>query len=190
VGIKEKYGGNNIKKIESTIKNLTLDQKHQLFQNIVLIIDDIKLDNSIYNIVIEPIKMESFYSEYIYANGTNYSIYLDSTIDEETKKIGFAKEIASYYQKMRRDAGLHPWDKIQLGYNGNPNYNLDDDKLNDEIYKTCGYKTQKLSSNSIDSNSIILERNLDEYLGELKNTDNKYNMKLYLLKSNQNHQEI
>jgi hypothetical protein len=109
--------------------------------------------------------MESFYSEYIYANGTNYSVYLNSTIDEETKILGYSKMIASRYQKMRKAAGLHPWDKIRLGYNGTLEYQI----VNEVIYSTCGYYTSDIVIDD-DSKEIIY-----------KDIDNEFGIKLYVL---------
>ena len=163
--IKEKYL-DKIKIIESHIKSLTSEQKQQLVQNVNLIFGDIQIDQTLCIIIIEPIKMESYYSEYIYANGTNYSVYLNSTIDEETKILGYSKMIASKYQKMRKAAGLHPWDKIRLCYNGVLEYNI----VNEVIYSTCGYCTSEVE--------------IDDDNGEIiyKDTDNEFGIKLYLLR--------
>jgi len=162
--IKERYL-DKIKIVETHIKNLTNEQKQQLVQNQSLIFEDIEINQSLCNIIIEPIKMESFYSEYIYANGTNYSVYLNSTIDEETKILGYSKMIASRYQKMRKAAGLHPWDKIRLGYNGTLEYQI----VNEVIYSTCGYYTSDIVIND-DSKEIIY-----------KDIDNEFGIKLYIL---------
>jgi isoleucyl-tRNA synthetase len=162
--IKERYL-DKIKIIETHIKNLTNEQKQQLVQNQSLIFEDIEINQSLCNIIIEPIKMESFYSEYIYANGTNYSVYLNSTIDEETKILGYSKMIASRYQKMRKAAGLHPWDKIRLGYNGTLEYQI----VNEVIYSTCGYYISDIVIND-DSKEIIY-----------KDIDNEFGIKLYIL---------
>lgn len=163
--IKEKYL-DRIKLVETHIKSLTSEQKQQLVQNEIIIFGDIQIDHSLCNIIIEPIKMESYYSEYIYANGTNYSVYLNSTIDEETKILGYSKMIASKYQKMRKAAGLHPWDKIRLGYSGVPEYNI----VNEVIYSTCGYYTSEIEIDD-DNREIIY-----------KDTDNEFGIKLYLLR--------
>jgi isoleucyl-tRNA synthetase len=162
--IKERYL-DKIKIVETHIKNLTNEQKQQLVQNQSLIFEDIEINQSLCNIIIEPIKMESFYSEYIYANGTNYSVYLNSTIDEETKILGYSKMIASRYQKMRKAAGLHPWDKIRLGYNGTLEYQI----VNEVIYSTCGYYTSDIVIDD-DSKEIIY-----------KDIDNEFGIKLYIL---------
>ena len=162
--IKERYL-DKIKIIETHIKSLTNEQKQQLVQNQSLIFEDIEINQSLCNIIIEPIKMESFYSEYIYANGTNYSVYLNSTIDEETKILGYSKMIASRYQKMRKAAGLHPWDKIRLGYNGTLEYQI----VNEVIYSTCGYYTSDIVIDD-DSKEIIY-----------KDIDNEFGIKLYIL---------
>ena len=162
--IKEKYL-DKIKLVETHIKSLTIEQKQQLVQNQSLRFEDIEINQSLCNIIIEPIKMESFYSEYIYANGTNYSVYLNSTIDEETKILGYSKMIASRYQKMRKAAGLHPWDKIRLGYNGILEYQI----VNEVIYSTCGYYTSE----------IVIDDNNKEII--YKDIDNEFGIKLYVL---------
>jgi isoleucyl-tRNA synthetase len=162
--IKEKYL-DKIKLVETHIKSFTIEQKQQLVQNQSLRFEDIEINQSLCNIIIEPIKMESFYSEYIYANGTNYSVYLNSTIDEETKILGYSKMIASRYQKMRKAAGLHPWDKIRLGYNGILEYQI----VNEVIYSTCGYYTSEIVIDD-DNKEIIY-----------KDIDNEFGIKLYVL---------
>lgn len=163
--IKERYL-DKIKVVETKIKSLTNEQKQLLVQNESLMFEEIEIDQTLCNIIIEPIKMKSYYSEYIYANGTNYSVYLNSTIEEETKIVGYSKMIASRYQKMRKAAGLHPWDKIRLGYNGVPEHNI----VNDVIYSTCGYYTNDIEIDDNDENIIY------------KDFDNEFGIKLYLLK--------
>ena len=74
--------------------------------------------------------------------------------------------IASRYQKMRKNAGLHPWDQIRLGYNGDPEYDI----VNDVIYTTCGYYTFKVEMDDNDEQIIY------------KDIDNDFNVKLYVLK--------
>lgn len=169
--IKQKYS--NIKLIESTIKKLTNEQKRELFCDNTIEIDNITIDPLMCKVLIEPIKLESFYSEYTYANDTNYSVYLNSIIDDEVLALGYAKKIASTYQKMRRDAKLHQWDKIKLAYQGNLEYDIENEKLINVIYTTCGYKTEKIST--INEDQIIFKLNLN-------NDNENTNTTLYLLK--------
>jgi isoleucyl-tRNA synthetase len=168
--IKQKYS--DIKLIESTIKNLKNEQKRELFCDNTIEIDNITIDPLMCKVLIEPIKLESFYSEYTYANDTNYSVYLNSIIDDEVLALGYAKKIASTYQKMRRDAKLHQWDKIKLAYQGNLEYDIENEKLINVIHTTCGYKTEKIST--INEDQIIFKL-------DLNNDNQNNNTTLYLL---------
>ena len=176
--IKERYS-DKIKLIESNIKMLTNEQKHELFcGNTINLIDmDVIVNSDMCNIIVEPIKIESCYSEYVFANNTNYSIYVNKTIDDEVLAMGYAKKIASTYQKMRRDAKLHQWDKIKLAYQGSPTYDIKE-KLNDIIYTTCGYKTEKISN--VEEDNIIFKLELNDETNT-KNEDQTSNIILYLL---------
>jgi len=165
--IKQKYI-NKIEIIESELKNLKNDQKHQLFcGKSINLVDEIDIDSEMCNIIVEPIKIESYYSEYIYANNTNYSVYVNKTIDDDELALGYAKKIASIYQKMRRDAKLHQWNTIRLGYQGDLSYDIENEKLIDVIYTTCGYKPEKM-----------LNINEDQIIFKLELTNN---ITLYLL---------
>ena len=159
ITIKQNYG-DKIKLIENTIKKIeTKEQKLEIFCGNTINIDGVEIDSSLCNIIVEPIKMELYYSEYDYKNNTNYSIYLNSIIDDEVLAIGYAKTIASKYQKMRRDAGLHQWNKIKLAFQGKPKYDIEEQKLNNVIYTTCGYQTERMIN--INEDTIILKSKLE-----------------------------
>jgi len=56
---------------------------------------------------------------------SNILIELDKTYDEEVDKLYYYRTIVRNIQKLRLEAGLHPWDKINSYWLGNPKYELD-----------------------------------------------------------------
>jgi hypothetical protein len=127
------------------------------------------------NIVIKPIQIPDYHSEYVNAHSTNYCAYLYSVISDKIKQMAYGKIVATRYQRLRKYAGLHPWDKIRLAYNGTPEYDLENDIIKPIIFDTC--KCELEPFDNVSNPDIIFKGLLypDDSL------DNQ-NLTLYLIK--------
>jgi hypothetical protein len=52
---------------------------------------------------------------------------LDTTYDDNVDKIYYCRMIARNIQKLRLEANLHPWDKINSYWSGESKYDLNND---------------------------------------------------------------
>jgi hypothetical protein len=46
--------------------------------------------------------------------GPNFILFLDTSFDEEVENRLYVQNIARQFQKMRKNAGLNPWDEVKL----------------------------------------------------------------------------
>lgn len=67
----------------------------------------------------------------------------DKSWDESNDKIYYYRLVATSIQKARKEAGLHPWDKIIALWEGEPKYSLETDEAFDYIEKITRIKTKK-----------------------------------------------
>ncbi|MBY0425565.1 MAG: hypothetical protein K2Q22_08020, partial [Cytophagales bacterium] len=92
--------------------NLNNDDKRLLAQGVTIN----TIEPSMLNIIIKPHLINNYVSQYVYENNNNYCVYLNTIITDKIKELSYAKFIGSTFQKMRKNAGLHPWNPINLGY--------------------------------------------------------------------------
>ena len=90
----------------------------------------------------KPESIENYVSQYSFIDGYNYCVYINTEQTEQIKILAYAKLIATLFQRMRKNAGLHPWDPINLGIYGETEYEFD--KIMATIEKTCSIKPTKL----------------------------------------------
>ena len=50
---------------------------------------------------------------------------MDKSWTESSEKIYYYRLVATSIQRTRKNAGLHPWDEINVMFEGNPKYSLD-----------------------------------------------------------------
>jgi isoleucyl-tRNA synthetase len=173
--LKEKYS-TDFMKVNDIIKNINDEQKILLATDNKINVDNFEIDSSLCRILIEPLNIDKYYSEYAYINNTNYCVYIYSIITDNVKKLAYTKLIASRFQKMRKSAGLHPWElDIKLVYQGIPEYDLNNEISRKIIYDTCNlelfefdinenYKIRYQSFLYLDDN---IENNLKLYIIDL-----------------------
>jgi valyl-tRNA synthetase len=161
-------------KINKIINNLNKEEKILLATNNNINIDKYEINSNLCKIIIESLPMDKYYSEYAYINDTNYCVYISSEITEEVKQIAYTKLIATRFQRMRKYAGLHSWQlNIKLVYQGEPEYNINNDISRKIIYDTCNLELFKFNIN--EDTNIRFESKL--YLDD----DVENNLKLYII---------
>ena len=165
-----------MQQIVKLLKDLNQEQLYILVTNQELYVQDYLITIDMLNIMIKTIEIPDYKSEYVYANSTNYCGYLYTVISDEIKERTFAKIVATRIQRMRKYAGLHPWDIIQIAYSGSCEYNLENQIIQNIIIDTCGFKLQVYDSNL--NNDII---SMAKLYTDDESTEN--NISLYLIKT-------
>jgi len=145
-----------MKNIVTILNNLDTTQLTMLaINNKTLLIDEIIISPDMANFIIKPIEITDYKSEYIYSNSTNYCAYLYSVLSEDVNKLVYAKIIATTFQRMRKEAGLNPWDKIKLVYYGISEYNLQSDIIKQKILEICEYGLEIYDPNILEKDIIF-----------------------------------
>ena len=139
--------GPKSKLVQSTIKTMTQENITKLIQDSYIELENNRIELN-----------EVIIDEHIPSNNINFvsesndllqlSVSLNLTQDEQTEKIYIGKVLAREYQQLRKEAGLHPWDLIQLAY---ISLNTLDQVIIDTIAKSTSYTTLKIE---------ILEKNI------------------------------
>jgi len=161
--IKEIYP-NNIIDIKNIINNINDNNiKCKLYNNESIFISTFKIDKELINIIIEPKKICKTISEYSFYNKENYCIYLYIDETEDTKILNYSCLIAKHFQLMRKNQGLHTWDKIFLGVSCNI-FKV----LSDTVYKVCDHIPIYFDEKSELFNIIKKDKFNDIYLYLLK----------------------
>ncbi len=90
---------------------------------------DTKYDETLFNInyTISNDSMTDYIIKEFKFDSKNIVILLDKTYDENMEKLYYYRLVATSIQKARKDAGLHPWDPINVFWSySNKKYNLDE----------------------------------------------------------------
>jgi len=86
---------------------------------------DIKfIDNNEENMNSNDIKMEE-----IIIDGTKVFILANTKHDEKMDKLYYGKLFSTSVQRMRKEAELHPWNKINIYWKGTPKYEFNEEML-------------------------------------------------------------
>ena len=168
----------DIKEITESIKLIqsSSDHKYNLAQGKDIKVDRFLIKPSMFNIMIEPNIMENYKSQYSYNSGYNYCVDLNINQTEQIKELYYARVLATTFQKMRKNANLHSWDVIKIGYIGHLKYPIE--KLEQTIKDICGYTIDELNQDSLTVLDIIFKFESDDLHELLKEKD----LKLYLYK--------
>ena len=124
--------------------------------NISYIIDVIDSDDS----------ADYVFKEFIYGTN-NITILADKYYDENIDKLYYYRLIATYVQRSRKLAGLHPWDEIITYYSGDCKYNLEDDNAQKIIQSITKYKLEKYNEQPIFFTNNFEDTNFTIYLQKL-----------------------
>lgn len=86
------------------------------------------------------------------------SIEIDVTQDETTQQLFVLRELVSNFQKLRKYAGLHPWDPVNFGYHDNPLKKIiETDESQNYVKKMTGCQIY-LSNQNIELQKKIYEK--------------------------------
>lgn len=165
-----------MQRIIKLLKGLNQEQLYGLVMNQEINVQDYIITVDMLNIIIKTVEIPDYKSEYVYANSTNYCGYLYTVISEEIKERTYGKVVATRIQRMRKYAGLHPWDFIQLAYSGVSEYNLESQIIQKIIVDTCGFELQIYNTN-IHTKIISVSRLYPD------DETNDNNIILYLIKT-------
>jgi len=113
-----------------------------LVQGKTISLDGIVIQPEMVEIVIKPQPIVDYVSQYSFIDNHNYCVYASTTQTTEIKILAYAKIIATLFQRMRKNAGLHPWDPIKLGLFGQTEFEFE--KIKDQITTTCSIMPVKL----------------------------------------------
>jgi len=156
--IKQTYS--NVEVIKQKILTINRDRslKQFLIENKNIMLDGFIIEPSMVEIIIKPESIDNYVSQYSFIDGYNYCVYINTEQTEQIKILAYAKLIATLFQRMRKNAGLHPWDPINLGIYGETEYEFD--KIMATIEKTCSIKPTKLDKSIT---QFIFEFKMSEY---------------------------
>ena len=143
----KKYG----KEITKTLEELNKKNNEEL-EDIIKNkqFNNFEIDESLFNIdyIItfldkqEQLDNKEIKLEEIKINNQPTFVIGDIKHDENTDKLYYAKLFATKVQRMRKNAGLHPWNKIKVYWEGKPKY-----EFNEEIMQIIN-KTVKMQVQS------------------------------------------
>jgi len=104
------------KKVQDFINNLNAEQIETFIQTNQLNTPFGTLTSNELSIKFDVHQIDSKYKYLVDNTSTTVLILLDVNQNEETLKLYNGRVIATQIQKMRKEAGLHPWDKINVYY--------------------------------------------------------------------------
>ena len=162
--IKQKYP--NIEEIKGKIAILNSDcqLKQYLAQGKNVMLDGFIIEPSMVDIIIQPETITNYVSQYSFIDGFNYCVYINTEQTEQIKMLAYGKLIATLFQRMRKNAGLHPWDSIKLGMYGHTEFEFN--MITSIIENTCTIKPIKLNDIIIE---YVYEFKMSEYMEDSEN---------------------
>lgn len=123
------------KEIKNTFENL-LTKNNQELEEILLqgIMDNFEITidefNINYNIKFasdsEGVTNDYIKIEEVKINNSKIFVIADILHDEDIDKLYYAKLFSTSVQKMRKNAGLHPWNQIRVYWKGTPKYDFNE----------------------------------------------------------------
>lgn len=162
--IKQKYS--NTVEIKHKIDIINKDKylKQYLVQNKNILLDGILIEYNMVDIIIKPKTIPNYVSQYSFIDGYNYCVYINTEQTLQIKELAYGKLIATLFQRMRKNAGLHTWDPINIGLYGDTDYDFE--KISSIIEKTCLIKPNKLTTTL---NEYVYIYKMSEYTEDLTN---------------------
>lgn len=159
-------------KLEEIIRNNPIDYKSTMYEidptmfNYTYKIELMELNNNTAN------SNNLIYREFNFGPSKDKIVLLmDKTWDNSTDKIYYYRLIATSIQKARKEARLHPWDKIIALWEGEPKYSLCSNEALEYIEKITRIKLSTYPD--FNSNTIYSEKfeniGIKIYLNKLTN---------------------
>jgi isoleucyl-tRNA synthetase len=180
ITIKEQFP-TNVENISKAINKLRIDQSIELAKSNTIELDQFTIQPNMVNLIIKPNSITDHISDFAHINGNNYCVYLNNIVSDRVRYLAYARTIATKFQKMRKEAGLHSWDKVILAYDGTPEYDVQNELICNAFYKICNCNLVK--SYSIDSSTQhIFQSKL--YSIDSDHYNSEYNIDMYLYNIN------
>jgi isoleucyl-tRNA synthetase len=181
--IKESYP-TNIELLVKLINKINIDNednnklRYMVAQNQTILLEEFSITPDMLNIIIKPNPIINYISEYQFIEGNNYIVYLNSEISPRIDQLTYGRVVATRFQRLRKYAGVHPWDKISLGYHGLTKFDIDVEPIAYTIFSICNIVPVKLTLEQINEIKPIYKGTL--YPCDTDQFISKYNLDLYI----------
>ena len=156
--------GEQINVLSKYLKNVDENISNDILQGNGVVVDDIKVSSGEIDIILN--KKEDNENQDIV---DDFSLYLDTSLDENLIMERFSRELVSSIQKLRKDSGLDVVDRIKLTITSNDSFVKESLNIHDDYVKN---DTLAIELNFIEEESqdLIFDKNVS--LGIKKLTNN------------------
>ena len=155
--------GEQINVLSEYLKNVDENISNDILQGNGVVIDDIKVSSGEIDIILN--KKEDNKNQDIV---DDFSLYLDTSLDENLIMERFSRELVSSIQKLRKDSGLDVVDRIKLTITSNDSFVKESLNIHDDYVKN---ETLAIELNLIEEKSqdLIFDKNVSLDIKKLTN---------------------
>ena len=155
--------GEQINVLSEYLKNVDENISNDILQGNGVVIDDIKVSSGEIDIILN--KKEDNENQDIV---DDFSLYLDTLLDENLIMERFSRELVSSIQKLRKDSGLDVVDRIKLTITSNDSFVKESLNIHDDYVKN---ETLAVELNFIEKETqdLIFDKNVSVDIKKLTN---------------------
>ncbi|MDA9727852.1 class I tRNA ligase family protein, partial [Acidimicrobiaceae bacterium] len=155
--------GEQINFLSEYLKNVDENISNDILQGNGVVIDDIKVSSGEIDIILN--KKEDNENQDIV---DDFSLYLDTSLDENLIMERFSRELVSSIQKLRKDSGLDVVDRIKLTITSNDSFVKESLNIHDNYVKN---ETLAIELNFIEEETqdLIFDKNVSLDIKKLTN---------------------
>ena len=155
--------GEQINVLSKYLKNVDENISNDILQGNGVVVDDIKVSSGEIDIILN--KKEDNENQDIV---DDFSLYLDTSLDENLIMERFSRELVSSIQKLRKDSGLDVVDRIKLTITSNDSFVKESLNIHDDYVKN---ETLAIELNFIEEESqdLIFDKNVSLDIKKLTN---------------------
>ncbi len=155
--------GEQINVLSEYLKNVDENISNDILQGNGVVIDDIKVSSGEIDIILN--KKEDNENQDIV---DDFSLYLDTSLDENLIMERFSRELVSSIQKLRKDSGLDVVDRIKLTITSNDSFVKESLNIHDDYVKN---ETLAVELNFIEEETqdLIFDKNVSIDIKKLTN---------------------
>ncbi len=155
--------GEQINVLSEYLKNVDENISNDIIQGNGVVIDDIKVSSGEIDIILN--KKEDNENQDIV---DDFSLYLDTSLDENLIMERFSRELVSSIQKLRKDSGLDVVDRIKLTITSNDSFVKESLNIHDDYVKN---ETLTVELNFIEEETqdLIFDKNVSIDIKKLTN---------------------
>ena len=155
--------GKQINVLSEYLKNVDENISNDILQGYGVVIDDIKVSSDEIDIILN--KKEDNENQDIV---DDFSLYLDTSLDENLIMERFSRELVSSIQKLRKDSGLDVVDRIKLTITSNDSFVKESLNIHDDYVKN---ETLAVELNYIEEETqdLIFDKNVSLNIKKLTN---------------------